>query len=271
MPTIERQTQNGPLEIYYEAHGERGAPVVILGHSFLCSGEMWREQVPVLARRYRVLNVDFRGHGRSGQVTAPFRIVDLADDLAAVLDAEDVDTAVWGGLSIGGMTAMRAALRHASRVNALLILDSHAGVDPAWKRIKYRALALGGRLIGLRPFVPAITPLMFGVTTRRERPELVREWEARFAGLHMPSIWHGVGALNRRRSRTEQLPGIQVPALVLVGTEDLALPPRYSEELARALPRAELVTVPQAGHLAALEQPEVVTTALEDFLERHAA
>lgn len=268
MPTVERTTRSGPIHLHYQTAGRKGAPCVILGHSFLCSGAMWREQIEPLAAGHRVLNVDFRGHGGSGHATSPFTIEDLADDLVAVLDAEGVETATWGGLSIGGMTALRAALRHPDRVDALMILDSHAGDESAWKRVKYRLLATASRALGVRPLIPAITPLMFGSTTRRERPELVAEWTERFAALHVPSIWHGIGALNGRDSVVGRLGEIRVPTLVLVGSEDRALPPRCSEELARGLPDVELVVVPGAGHLAALEQPEAVIAAMTGFLER---
>ena len=271
MSTLTRSTQTGPIELFYEvtdpSRDASGLPV-ILGHSFLCSGEMWRHQVPALAKTRRVLNVDFRGHGRSAAVTDPFSIEDLADDLAAVLDAEGVDRAVWGGLSIGGMTVLRGALQHPERVAGLMVLDSHAGAETRWKRFKYRLLATGARFLGLRPFLPAITPLMFGRTTRREQSELVDEWEGRFVAQHVPSMVHGVGALNRRTSLVGRLTEIDVPALVLVGEEDRALRPALSEEMALGLPRAELVRIPRVGHLSALENPEAVTEAMESFLGR---
>lgn len=105
MPKLER---NG-IPLSYEVSGS--GPPVVLGHSFLCSGEMWTPQVGPLALGYQVINPDLRGHGNSGVVDAPFDLYDLVDDVLAVLDHLAIERAVWAGLSIGGMVALRAAPR----------------------------------------------------------------------------------------------------------------------------------------------------------------
>lgn len=261
MPEVERDG----VSIHYEDTGS--GPAVVLGHSFLCSGEMWVHQVPRLAERFRVLNVDLRGHGRSGPAAAPFTLYDLVDDLTAVLDRAGVERAVWAGLSIGGMVALRAALAVPERVSGLIVLDSHAGAESGYKALKYRALALGARALGMRPFLPAVLPLMFGATTLRTRPQLVAEYRRRFAAVHLPSMLSTLDALIHRDAVTHRLAAVEVPALVVAGAEDRSLPPRCSEEIAAALPRASLTVVPGAGHLAALEAPEAVTAALLGFLD----
>ena len=81
MSAIERDG----IRIYYEDSGS--GPAVVLTHSFLCSSEMWRPQVPLLAKEFRVVNIDLRGHGRSGASTAPFELDDLVGDVVAVMDS----------------------------------------------------------------------------------------------------------------------------------------------------------------------------------------
>jgi len=260
MRTIDRQG----TRIAFDVQGE--GPPVILGHSFLCSGEMWSHQVEPLSRRFTVINVDLRGHGGSGRVRGAMTLYDLVDDMVAVLDSLGTERAVWAGLSIGGMVAMRAALTVCDRVSALVLLDTHAGPERPFKKVKYRILGLGAKLVGVGPFLPAILPIMFGRTTRKAKPELVREWGTRFASLEVPSLLRVLGALNRRDSVVDRLLEIDVPALVIVGEEDSALPQSLSAQLAAGLGNATLVTVPGAGHLAALEQPEAVTAAMLEFL-----
>jgi len=262
MSSIDRQG----ARIAFDVRGE--GPPVILGHSFLCSGAMWSHQVEPLSRHFTVINVDFRGHGASGPVAEPFTLYDLVDDLVAVLDTLGIERAAWAGLSIGGMVAMRAALTARDRVSALVLLDTHAGPERPFKKLKYKVLGLGAKLVGVRPFLPAILPIMFGRTTRQAKPELVREWGTRFARLDVPSLLRVLGALNRRDSVVDRLSEIDVPALVIVGEEDSALPPSFSAQLAAGLGNATLVTVPGAGHLAALEQPDAVTAAMLEFLGR---
>ena len=261
MPDIEREG----IRIHFEDVGS--GPPVVLGHSFLCSGEMWASQVEPLAERYRVINIDARGHGRSGKLTAPFDLYDMVADVVAVLDALEIERAVWAGLSIGGMVAMRAAITVPDRVSGLILVDTHAGAETLYKKLKYRAMGLGVKTFGTRPFLPEISKLMFGSTTRRGNSALVDDWQQRFASVDVPSMILGIGVLVRRDSVIDRLPQIEVPSLVIVGDEDVSLPPPCSREIASALPNSSLVVIPKSGHLTALEQPEAVTEAMMNFLD----
>jgi pimeloyl-ACP methyl ester carboxylesterase len=260
VPEVER----GEVTIYFEDVG--AGPAIVLGHSFLCSGEMWAEQVGPLSEHCRVINVDQRGHGRSGPALRDFDLEDMVADVVAVLDHVGVERAVWCGLSIGGMVALRAALSVPDRVRALVLVDSDAGAETTAKKLKYRAMDVGAKLFGIRPFLPSVSRLMFGPSTCRRRRDLVEAWEARFAAVHLPSISRTLGALVRRHSITHRLPEIPVPALVVVGEEDRSLPPSHSIEIADRLPDSTLTVIPGAGHLAALEQPRAVTDAMLQFL-----
>ena len=260
MPTVER----GGIQIWFEDRGS--GPPVVLTHSFLCSGEMWRVQVPRLAETNRVINVDLRGHGKSGASTTPFELYDLVEDVVGVLDSLDIERAVWAGLSVGGMLSMRAALSVPERVAGLLLIDTHAGVEKPVRRIKYRVMAVVARRFGLGPAMPAILRMMFGATARRQDPDLVSEWERSFRAADVPSMLEYAGCLLRRDSILNRLWDISVPTVVMVGDEDTSLPPKYSEEIAAGIPGARLVVIPAAGHLSALEQPGMVTDEMVRFL-----
>jgi pimeloyl-ACP methyl ester carboxylesterase len=228
---------------------------------------MWMYQVPRFAERYRVINIDQRGHGRSVPATASYDLSELVEDAIAVLDHLEIQSAVWAGLSMGGMVAMHAAIAHPGRVSALLLLDTHAGAETPYKKIKYRAMSVGTKLFGMRPFFPAVIPLLFGRTTRAENPALIEDWKERFASIDVPSVTRAVSVLVERPSIVDQLAGVEVPSLVIVGEEDASLPPPISREIAEALPNASLVIIPKAGHLSALEQPDEVTDAMLEFLD----
>ncbi len=177
-----------------------------------------------------------------------------------------MEAATWTGLSIGGMTALRAALTRPERVSALALLDSDAGAEKAAVRLKYSGLGAIARFIGLAPVRGQVVRQMFGATTRRERPELVAEWADRFTAVDVPSVLFVLAALVRRDDLTDRLGEIAAPALVLVGAEDASLPPPRSRALASHLPEARLVEVPAAGHLSALERPAEINAALLGFL-----
>ncbi len=128
-------------------------------------------------------------------------------------------------------------------------------------------MGAGAKLLGTRPFLPAIMPLMFGPTTRRLHPNLVDEWRRKIAAVHVPSLNLTVDALVRRDSVVDRLADVRVPSIVIVGEEDSTLPVDDSREIAAAIRGASLVVVKGAGHLACLEQPDVVTTAMITFLD----
>jgi 3-oxoadipate enol-lactonase len=260
MPFIERQRQR----IFYEETGS--GPAIVLGHSFLCSGEMWENQVPVLADSCRVINIDYRGHGKSSTIENELTIYDLVDDTVAILDELQVEEAVWAGLSIGGFAALRAALTVPERVRAIVVSDASAAAEPFYPKFKYRALGMGARIVGMRPFVPAVTPIMFGRTTLKENPTLVDEWTPTLLSMELPSLLRFLETIVTRDSLLDRLGEIQIPTLVMVGEEDRAQPVPRARQIADGIPGARLEIIPRAGHLSALENPEDFNRHLLDFL-----
>ncbi len=261
--------QNRGIELYFDDAG--AGPPVVLGHSYLCHGGMWREQLPALTAAFRVINPDLRGHGRSGAITGPFSLYDAVDDVVAVLDRLGIERAFWCGLSIGGMVALRAALVRPERVAGLVLMDTDAGAETAFGRLKYRAMALGVRALGVAPLLPSVARLMFGATTRRNNPALVDEWKKEIAAVHVPSALRCLDALLGRDSLLDRLDQVRAPALILVGDEDRSLPPPKSRRIHGRLGDSTLRLIPAAGHLSALEQPSAVNAALLSFLGAHAS
>ena len=241
--------------------------MVLLLHSFLCSGRMWRGQVPELAQRYRVVNLELRGHDRSYGAPPPVTMADLVDDAIALLDHLEIPQAAWVGLSIGGMISMRAALAAPDRVGAMALLNSDAGAETWQVKAKHGLLkAIAGR-VGLRPVMSRILRLMFGRTALKTQPDLISEWRSRFERVDLPSTFAVLDGLDGRDSILEQLSDIAVPTLVLAGAEDMALPPQRAEAIHQNLPGATFHSLPRVGHLSALEAPEAVTRHLLAFLE----
>jgi len=261
MPTVIR---NG-TSIYCKVTGT--GPAVVLGHSFLCSGEMWNPQIQSLARHHTVVNIDLRGHGRSGAIERRFDLCDLVKDVVAVLDHLEIDRAVWAGLSIGGMVALRAALYEKDRVSGLILLDTHAGSETPGKKLRYQAMVEFGKVFGTAPLVPQIARMFFCHHTHRTNPELVGEWRERFRSVRVSTVVHTASALRRRDSVVDRLGEIDIPVLVIVGEADQPTPPAYAREIVNALPRASLVEVKKAGHLSNLEQPAAVSSAMMTYLE----
>jgi len=261
MPEIQHEGRR----LYYEVSGT-GDPIV-LTHSVLCAGDMWRHQVPALIEKgWRVINIDLPGHGQSEPPGRVLDIYELAAATCAVLDAEEIDKAVWCGLSIGGMLSLRAALTTPERVRALVVADSAACPDRWQTGVRYRAMAAWNRVFGLRGLVGPVTKIFLSEAARRTQPALVAELQAQWAAADRATVQGYILTLNHRDDLVARLGQIEVPALVLVGEFDATQPPARSQQIAQGILGASFQMVPAAGHLSALEQPEPFNRALLAFL-----
>jgi 3-oxoadipate enol-lactonase len=218
---------------------------------------MWDPQVPGLAERYRVVTYDTRGHGASPAPAAPYTLDDLVDDLVALLDEVGAPRAHVAGLSLGGMTAMRLAVREPQRIDRLALLCTSAKPDP--QPFLDRAVAV--RSGGTAPLAPAVAARWLTPAYAAEHPDLIAKLEAMIAGADdagYAACCEVVAALDLR----QDLARITAPTLVVAGSQDLALPPAHQQLIADSIPGAELLTVSPGAHLANLEQPLQVTGAL---------
>ena len=117
----------GGIRIHYEASGD--GPAVLLSHGYSATARMWGGQVEALASRFRVITWDMRGHGESDSPDAQSEYSERAtvDDMAAILDAEGAESAVVGGLSLGGYMSLAFHLAYPRRVRALMLFDCGPG------------------------------------------------------------------------------------------------------------------------------------------------
>ena len=245
------------VAVSYSVHGQDGAPVVLLSNSLGATRSMWDPQVPALAERYRVVTYDARGHGESPAPSGPYTLDDLTDDLVALLDEVGAQRARVAGLSLGGMTAMRLAVREPQRVDRLVLLCTSAKPDP--QPFLDRAAAV--RSGGTAPLAPAVAARWLTPAYAAQHPELVAKLEAMIAGADD----EGYACCCEVVAGVElvaDLARITAPTLVVAGWQDLALPPEHQQLIADSIPGAELLTVSPGAHLANLEQPLQVTGAL---------
>jgi len=263
MPELERDGAT----IYYEVTGS--GPTVVLGHSLLCDTEMWRGVAPRLASQYRVINVEARAHRRS-TAPGPFTLEDLAGDWLAILDREGVERAFLVGLSMGGMTALRFALRAPSRVAGMVLIDSNGDEEERTRRLRYGLMEAVYKRVGLiAPLVRPVSALLLGKTTLEKRPEVVAELRQTMGRHDRKQMPHALRAVFRRGPILDRLAAITCPTLVIVGDEDQSTPVDKSRRLAAAIPGARLDVVPGVGHLSAMEDPDAISTRVLAFLGAH--
>jgi 3-oxoadipate enol-lactonase len=256
---------------FYEERGvakRPGDPAIVLWHSLLFDGGMWRHQIEPLAAVGRVVVFDGPGHGKS-EVPPPFSLEDNTDALTDAFGELQIDKAVFVGLSWGGMLGMRLALQHPQRVRALALLDTNAEAEERLRIVKYRAFISFGKRFGT-PKVLAdaqLAPIYFAAATRSREPELVDRWIRTLNGYPREGLARASKAVVvHRKDILPRLGSIRVPTLVVVGREDRATEPAHAERIAAAIPGAKLVYIEKAGHITALEQPRALNDALVPFV-----
>lgn len=258
------------IELAYEDRGA-GAPLVLV-HGFPLDHSMWAAQIEALSAVGRVLAPDLRGFGQSRahetlDGSALVTMEQLADDLAALLDALDITAPiVFGGLSMGGYVALQFARKHAARLRGLVLCDTRAAADapdPAAAR-----LAMADRVLreGPGPLVESMLPRLFASDTIQRRPEAVAGVRRVMMNTDPRTIAAASRGMARRPDSTPTLRDIACPTLVLVGEHDAISPPAEMRSIAAAVPHARFVEIPGSGHLAPLEAPDAVNAAIEGFL-----
>lgn len=118
----------GGVKLYYEVHGENG-PVILLSHGYSATAQMWRGQIAALSAKHRLVLWDMRGHGQSDYPAdqAEYSEEKTVADMVAILDAVGAETAIVGGLSLGGYMSLGFYAKYPERVTALLIIDTGPG------------------------------------------------------------------------------------------------------------------------------------------------
>jgi 3-oxoadipate enol-lactonase len=246
----------------------KGRPLLLL-HAFPLSAAMWQDQIDRVPDGWRFIAPDFRGFGATP--TDPgvaLSMDDYARDVLGVMDALAIESAVIGGLSMGGYVTFALFRLAPERFAGVVLADTKAPADSAEARAGRRAMSETVRTAGPRAIVDTLLSRLVGETTCRDRPQVlarVRELMEQTSAAGIDAALH---ALMTRPDSTPDLGRIRCPALVIVGQEDTLTPQREAELLAGSIAGAELVVVPRVGHLANLEGAQEFSDALAAFLAR---
>jgi 3-oxoadipate enol-lactonase len=250
------------------AYDDRGSgPPLVLVHAFPLDRRMWQVQTDELSDAHRVLTPDVFGFGESGLPAGGWTMDSFADALADWLMALKIDTAVIGGLSMGGYIALAFARRHPGRVTGLILADTRAEADTVEaKASREKTLALADEK-GAAGVIESMLPKLLGDYTRMHRPEVIATVHSIAAVQTTAGVVAGIRALRDRPDSTAALAGFRFPALVLVGADDALTPPSAARAMVDELPDAASEQFATAGHLSNLETPAEFTAAVRRWLK----
>lgn len=251
--------------IYYETHGQGRALVLI--HAISAGADMWAAQIERFSQNHRVIVFDARGVGRSGPIRGWRRVRDrLADDIAQLLDHLGEARAAICGVSFGGVIAQHFAVRHAERVEQLVIVDSYSDSRPT---------SAGKALWLASVYAGSISNLLPRTTLSRIMKDQYRRWPD--AADYLSEAVTRLRPLDALKSRcainlVNYPPALNVanyPILGIVGDSSWPRSITFMEELQHAVPRTRLIRVADSNDPTPLCQPDAFNAILAEFLNEH--
>ncbi|WP_019134854.1 alpha/beta fold hydrolase [Cellulomonas massiliensis] len=246
-----------------------GLPLVLL-HAFPLDHRMWQDAAARLPGARAVLAIDLPGAGTShgAVLPEPPSLEAAAAALARELDAAGVPRAVVAGLSMGGYVALALLERRPGLVAGLGLVDTKSSADtPEARANRLRVADEAEGDASVAPVRPMVATLV-GETTRSSRPDVLERVAGWVEEQAPASVAWAQRAMAARPDRTDVLAAWDGPVAVVVGDEDTVTPVDAARHMADAAPQAQLVVVPRAGHLSAVEQPDAVALALGDLCQR---
>jgi pimeloyl-ACP methyl ester carboxylesterase len=244
------------------AHPSRDA--VLFLHAFPLHSGMWTHALAALARRHRVLAMDYRGMGKSGLPPEVLSMDVVAEDVRALLEHLRVERAAVVGLSMGGYVAFELYRRNPALFRGLVLCDTKAAADGDEARAGRERFAHRVVERGLAWVVDEMAPKLLRA---EPDPAVVRELRHLVGGCTPAGVAACQRGMARRPDSTATLATIACPTLVIVGEEDQATPPAEAERMAAGVKGARLVRLPGAGHLSNLEAPAAFDAALGEFVD----
>jgi pimeloyl-ACP methyl ester carboxylesterase len=251
--------------IAYEQHGS-GYPILFI-HGYPLHRGLWQDQWIALADTAQVIVPDLRGHGESGSSSAPHTMDNFAHDCFDLLDKLAITKPpLVCGLSMGGYIAMAMLRMHPERIAGLILTATRSAADTTDAKVKRDKTILLAQTQGAQPIIDSMLPYLLSPITLSTSPGIVETVKMIMASISVNTIVKDLQGLRDRLDSTALLTESRKPTLILHGADDQIVPKAEAQALQHAIPDAELVIIPDAGHLPNLEQPQLFNTAIRQFI-----
>jgi 3-oxoadipate enol-lactonase len=254
----------GKSEIHFRIDGAENDQWIVLSNSLGSNLTMWDDQVELLTRKFCVLRYDTRGHGQSSTPAGPYRFSDLCSDVIQLLDHLGIGSAVFMGLSLGGMTGLGLGLECPDRIKKIVCADGRADAPETFRKMWDERIA-AVRSGGLQAILDGTINSWFTkewIDTNPDRVAVIRK---------MVLSTDPVGYVNcclalKELNYFKHLPEISVPVLYVGGDQDKGASPEVMKDMAKATPNAKYLSVQNAAHLANINSAADFNRSVSDFL-----
>lgn len=254
-----------------------GPETLVLLHGLLFSHRMFDTQVDALQSRFRCVRMDFRGQGDSEVTRKGYDLDTLADDVIALIEhvtaERPASTVHLLGFSMGGMVAMRVALKRPDLLTSLVLMNTSAEREKWYRRPRFELLDIVARLAGFGIVIPRILPLMFSdrFIEEDEHEQERNRWIAMVNDNDRIGATRAVHGVVSRHSVLDRIHEIRKPTLVITADQDRATSSEHARRIEERIAGARRVTIENSGHMTTAEQPEAVNKALAEFYDSLAA
>jgi len=277
MAIEERRINVSGLTTRYFTAGNDGLPLVLL-HGDAASALDWSWVLPKLAATHRIYAPDFPGFGDSAKPNHNYSVEFLKEFLVNFLNAIGVEQAVLVGNSLGGLVALRFALSHSEQMAALVLVDSSGLGDSVTPLLSQFTLPGYGEAmiawcktpLGAKQRSWLRASLFFAHPSKVPDVWLAeQERMAQMSGFleaTLSSLRDQLNVFGQYQVLLDSLPQLQMPTLVVWGTDDLIFPKEQAQDAVSRLQQGQLALIPDCGHLPHVERPELFSAALSQFL-----
>ncbi|MEL7465005.1 MAG: alpha/beta hydrolase [Pseudomonadota bacterium] len=248
-----------------------GDATLVLWPSIFTDHRIYDRVTAELSDKFRFLLIDGPGHGGSEGPTEEFSIAQSADAMAAVLDHYQIQSAVIGGTSWGGMTAAELALSRPERVRGLILMNTPMEIDGDDVDFSSRLISFGARYgLGFRFFRDGVAESFFSPEVLENDPDFAATFHEMLKTANARELSASVRSVLLRGSPLmDRMAELNAPTLVIAGREDEMYPVHVQRAAASMAPQGEFALV--AGkHISVVERPLDVARIIEDFVARTA-
>jgi pimeloyl-ACP methyl ester carboxylesterase len=253
-----------PIRSAFSVRGE--GPPLFLIHGIGASRHTWDGLVGAVHHKHRCIHYDLRGHGLSPKPEPPYRLDDLVEDLEALRAELGIAKAHFAGHSLGGMIGPAYARRYPQRVLSLGLFST-AAFRTAEDSARVKAVVAAMREKGIAPVLGTLKDRWFTPAFAERRPDVIERRLQQVIDCD-PAVFLSVFDIYAETEMAPWIHEVDVPALVLTGEHDGGCPPRLNAEIAKALPKADLVVLPGLRHAILLEAADQVAEPMLRFLAK---
>jgi 3-oxoadipate enol-lactonase len=251
------------------SYSDKGfGPTVVLLHAFPLNRRMWDAQFEAWRDRYRVIAPDWRGFGESPLGTGAFSMESCADDLGQLLARLGVrEKIILLGVSMGGYIAFEFVRKYQELLQSLVLVATQPVADSdAARKTRYETAEFVEKE-GTGALAEKLIPKLLGKTTLEARPQVVERVRALIQSNSPAGVAKACHGLASRRDSTPILQQIQIPTLIMTGSEDAIVPRDQADTMRREIATSQLSVIVKSGHLVNLEQPDDFQNTVLNFLK----